>query len=129
MWDECAGGRVCTIAKVPRWGVGKVKKCLFPVHLLPLLVFLRVFDYTGLLFVILADLLWLVAMTYYLYITFLGYSSQCLHTHTHTHTRARVPAHTHTHTHTHTQHSIHTHTHSTAYTHTHTHTQHSIHEL
>ena len=49
-------------------------------------------SYNGLLFVILANLLWLVGIGYYLYITFLGYSSQCLHTHT----RARAHARTHT---------------------------------
>ena len=43
---------------------------------------------------ILANLLWLVGIGYYLYITFLGYSSQCLHTHTHARAHARTHAHT-----------------------------------
>ena len=85
-------------------------------------VFMTLLSYNGLPFVILANLLWLVGIGYYLYITFLGYSSQCLHTHTHnsdcgnlTVTSLLSCVYTHARTHTH------THAHTTrAYAHAHT---------
>ena len=48
---------------------------LHGVQLVLVWVFMTLLSYDGPPFVILADLLWLVGISYYLYITFLGYST------------------------------------------------------